>query len=152
MARKRIKAFAYLRVSGIGQKEKGGIPRQRDAITKFAKHAGYDEADFGDTVMVESTPEHFGRIAAQTAKQVILQKVREAEREMLYEDFSAREGEIVNGTVQSVTGQNITIGLGRTEAVLPRSQQVPRERYRAHDKIRVYVLEVRRTSRGPTGR
>jgi N utilization substance protein A len=78
-----------------------------------------------------------------------LQKVREAEREMLYEDFSAREGEIVNGTVQSVTGQNITIGLGRTEAVLPRSQQVSRERYRAHDKIRVYVLEVRRTSRGP---
>jgi transcription termination/antitermination protein NusA len=125
------------------------IDSRTEVVMPVAKRAGYDEADFGDTVMVESTPEHFGRIAAQTAKQVILQKVREAEREMLYEDFSAREGEIVNGTVQSVTGQNITIGLGRTEAVLPRSQQVQRERYRAHDKIRVYVLEVRRTSRGP---
>ncbi|GMQ77938.1 MAG: hypothetical protein BMS9Abin02_0430 [Anaerolineae bacterium] len=125
------------------------IDSRTEVMMPVAKQAGYDEADYGDTVMVVSTPENFGRIAAQTAKQVILQKVREAEREMLYEDFSAREGEIVNGTVQSVTGQNITIGLGRTEAVLPRSQQVPRERYRAHDKIRVYVLEVRRTNRGP---
>jgi N utilization substance protein A len=99
--------------------------------------------------LVDSTPENFGRSAAQTAKQVILQRVREAEREKLFEDFSAREGEIVNGTVQSVTGQHIAIGLGRTEAVLPKSQQVPGERYRAHDKIRVYVLEVRRTSKGP---
>jgi transcription termination/antitermination protein NusA len=114
-----------------------------------AHAAGFTDAVLGDTVMVESTPANFGRIAAQTAKQVILQRVREAEREMLYEDFSAREGEIVNGTVQSVSGQNITIGLGRTEAVLPKSQQVPSERYRAHDKIRVYVLEVRRTNRGP---
>ncbi|MCB0055718.1 MAG: transcription termination/antitermination protein NusA, partial [Caldilineaceae bacterium] len=89
------------------------------------------------------------RIAAQTAKQVLLQRVREAEREHLYEDFSGREGELVNGTVQSISGQHITIGLGRTEAILPKSHQVPGERYRAHDKIRVYVLEVRRTNRGP---
>jgi N utilization substance protein A len=99
--------------------------------------------------MVESTPRNFGRIAAQTAKQVILQRVREAEREQLYEEFLDREGEIVNGTVQSVGGQHITIGLGRTEAIMPRSQQVRSERYRPHDKIRVYLLEVRRTSRGP---
>jgi N utilization substance protein A len=79
----------------------------------------------------------------------LLQRVREAEREHLFEDFSGREGELVNGTVQSISGQHITIGLGRTEAILPKSQQVGRERYRAHDKIRVYVLEVRRTSRGP---
>jgi N utilization substance protein A len=120
-----------------------------EVLIRVAHAAGHTEAVLGDTVMVESTPANFGRIAAQTAKQVILQRVREAEREMLYEDFSAREGEIVNGTVQSVSGQNITIGLGRTEAVLPKSQQVPTERYRAHDKIRVYVLEVRRTNRGP---
>ena len=125
------------------------IDSRTEVIMSVAQGAGYNDAVFGDIIMVESTPENFGRIAAQTAKQVILQKVREAEREMLYEDFSAREGEIVNGTVQTVTGQNITIGLGRTESILPRSQQVPRERYRAHDKIRVYVLEVRRTSRGP---
>jgi N utilization substance protein A len=111
--------------------------------------ADHADVQMGDMVLVNSTPENFGRIAAQTAKQVILQRVREAEREKLFEDFSAREGEIINGTVQSVSGQNITIGLGRTEAVLPKSQQVPRERYRAHDKIRIYVLEVRRTNRGP---
>lgn len=125
------------------------IDNRTEVLIRVAKRAGYSDAELGETVMIISTPENFGRIAAQTAKQVILQRVREAEREKLYEDFSAREGEIINGTVQSVSGQNITIGLGRTEAVLPRSQQVPGERYRAHDKIRVYVLEVRRTSRGP---
>jgi N utilization substance protein A len=120
-----------------------------EVIIQAAHEAGFTDAQLGDTVLMESTPEDFGRIAAQTAKQVILQRVREAEREKLFDDFSAREGEIVNGTVQSVSGQNITIGLGRTEALLPRSQQVSRERYRAHDKVRVYVLEVRRTNRGP---
>ena len=107
------------------------------------------EAEIGDMVMADSTPQNFGRIAAQTAKQVILQRVREAERDQLFDEFSGREDEIVNGTVQSTTGGNLTIGLGRTEAILPRSQQVQGERYRAHDKIRVYILEVRRTSRGP---
>lgn len=107
------------------------------------------DAEYGDLVMVDSTTASFGRIAAQTAKQVLLQRVREAEREQLYDDFSGREGELVNGTVQSISGQHITIGLGRTEAILPKSQQVNGERYRAHDKIRVYVLEVRRTNRGP---
>jgi N utilization substance protein A len=120
-----------------------------EVLIDEAHRAGHQEAQLGDTVMVDSTPADFGRIAAQTAKQVILQKVREAEREQLFEDFSAREGELVNGTVQAISGQSITIGLGRTEAVLPKSQQVNGERYRAHDKIRVYVLEVRRTSRGP---
>lgn len=108
-----------------------------------------DSLEMGDLVMVDSTTASFGRIAAQTAKQVLLQRVREAEREQLFEDFSGREGELVNGTVQSISGQHITIGLGRTEAILPKSQQVRGERYRAHDKIRVYVLEVRRTNRGP---
>lgn len=107
------------------------------------------KAEYGDVIMAESTPRNFGRIAAQTAKQVILQRVREAERDHLFDEFSGREGEIVNGTVQSVSGGNITIGLGRTEAILPRSQSVPGERYRHHDKIRVYIVEVRRTSRGP---
>ncbi len=114
-----------------------------------ARAEGHVDAELGDVVMIDSTTDSFGRIAAQTAKQVLLQRVREAEREHLFEDFSGREGELVNGTVQSISGQHITIGLGRTEAILPKSQQVQGERYRAHDKIRVYVLEVRRTSRGP---
>jgi N utilization substance protein A len=125
------------------------IDGRTEVLIGEAQQAGFKDVTLGDLVMVNSTPHDFGRIAAQTAKQVILQRVREAEREQLFEDFSAREGELVNGTVQSVSGTNITIGLGRTEAVLPKSQQVNGERYRAHDKIRVYVLEVRRTNRGP---
>jgi N utilization substance protein A len=109
------------------------------------------DAQVGDTVMVrvETTARGFGRIAAQTAKQVILQRIREAEREAQYEEYVEREGEIINGTVQSVTPSAATIGLGRTEAILPRSQQVPGERYRPHDRVRAYVLEVRKTNRGP---
>lgn len=125
------------------------IDNRTEVLLEQAKREGHTEAEYGDLVMVDSTTAGFGRIAAQTAKQVLLQRVREAEREQLYEDFSGREGELVNGTVQSVSGQHLTIGLGRTEAILPKSQQVQGERYRAHDKIRVYVLEVRRTNRGP---
>ena len=121
----------------------------RTEVTLAHAKMTHPEAEIGDIVMAESTPPNFGRIAAQTAKQVILQRVREAERDHLFDEFAGREGEIVNGTVQSVSGGNITIGLGRTEAVLPRSQQVPGERYRAHDKIRCFILEVRRTNRGP---
>ena len=125
------------------------LDNRTEVTLTAARQEGHTEAQLGDVVMVDSTTESFGRIAAQTAKQVLLQRVREAEREHLFEDFSGREGELVNGTVQSISGQHITIGLGRTEAILPKSQQVQGERYRAHDKIRVYVLEVRRTSRGP---
>lgn len=125
------------------------IDNRTEVLIDVARRSGYPEAEYGDLVMVDSTTAGFGRIAAQTAKQVLLQRVREAERDQLFEDFSGREGELVNGTVQSISGQHITIGLGRTEAILPKSQQVPGERYRPHDKIRVYVLEVRRTNRGP---
>jgi len=125
------------------------VDNRTEVLLRVAQSGGFPGAELGDLVMVDSTTRSFGRIAAQTAKQVLLQRVREAEREHLFEDFSGREGELVNGTVQSISGQHITIGLGRTEAILPKNQQVPRERYRAHDKIRVYVLEVRRTNRGP---
>ncbi|MCA9969562.1 MAG: transcription termination/antitermination protein NusA, partial [Anaerolineales bacterium] len=125
------------------------IDNRTEVEIGVAHRSGHPDAEMGDVVMIDSTTASFGRIAAQTAKQVLLQRVREAEREHLYEDFSGREGELVNGTVQSISGQHITIGLGRTEAILPKSHQVPGERYRAHDKIRVYVLEVRRTNRGP---
>ena len=110
----------------------------------------YDpNVQLGDTIMVEDTPEGFGRIAAQTAKQVILQRMREAEREAQYEEYQDRVGDLVTGTVQSDNGDVVTVGLGRTEAILPRSQQQPGERYRMHDKVRAYVMEVRRTNRGP---
>jgi N utilization substance protein A len=120
-----------------------------EVALRKARQLSDEPVALGDMLMVDSTPRDFGRIAAQTAKQVILQRIREAERDQLYEDFSGREGEIINGTVQSVTAQAVTIGLGRTEALLPRNQQVPGERYFPHDKVRAYVLEVRRASRGP---
>jgi N utilization substance protein A len=123
--------------------------KRTEVAIDYAQKMGNEKVVIGDTIMMDSTPKDFGRIAAQTAKQVILQRIREAERDQLFEDYSGREGEIVNGTVQSVTPQAVTIGLGRTEALLPRNQQVPGERYYPHDKVRAYVLEVRRSSRGP---
>lgn len=108
------------------------------------------EAELGDTVMVPvQTSITFGRIAAQTAKQVILQRIREAERDALYDEFVEREGDLVTGTVQSVSHGTLTISLGRAEAVMPRQHQIPGERYRPHDKVRAYVAEVKRNTRGP---
>ncbi len=105
----------------------------------------------GDMVMapVETLSDSFGRIAAQTAKQVILQHIREAERDSLYAEFIDREGDLVIGTVQSVSQNAVTLDLGRAEAVMPPAQRIPKERYRPHDKIRVYIVEVKKTNRGP---
>ena len=91
----------------------------------------------------------FGRIAAQTAKQVVMQRIREAEREMVYDEFSARLGEAVTGEVQRRDGRNVYIALGRVEAVLPSYEQIPGESYRFGQRIKVYVLEVKRTTKGP---
>jgi len=89
------------------------------------------DAELGGVVMVESTPKNFGRVAAQTAKQVMLQRLREAEREAQYAEFIEREGDMVHGTVHSIAPQAVTVGLlGRAEAILPRNQQIPGERFR----------------------
>jgi N utilization substance protein A len=106
-------------------------------------------AELGEIVYVEMTPPDFGRIAAQTAKQVILQRIREAERDALYDSFAEREGEIVGGTVHSVDARGVSVNLGRIEALVPRGQQVSNERYYPRQKLRVLVLEVNKTSRGP---
>jgi len=107
------------------------------------------EAQVGGVMLVESTPKDFGRVAAQTAKQVILQRLREAERDAQYEEFIEREGDMVHGTVHSITPQAVTVGLGRAEAILPKNQQIPGEQFRVRDRVRVYVLEVRKSPRGP---
>jgi transcription termination/antitermination protein NusA len=107
-------------------------------------------AEISDVMMIDVTPRDFGRIAAQTAKQVITQRLREAERESQFNRFSRQENEIIIGTVQSVAPQGVTLHLERTEeAHMPRREQIPGERYSLHQKIRVYVVEVRRTPRGP---
>jgi N utilization substance protein A len=108
-----------------------------------------EDTELGELVTFENTPKHFGRIAAQTAKQVILQRIREAERDVLFNSYAEREGELINGTVQNIMHQGVTLNLGRTEALLPKSQQIPREYYRLNQRVRAYVLEVRKTNRGP---
>jgi transcription termination/antitermination protein NusA len=107
------------------------------------------EAQIGELVPVETTPKNFGRIAAQTARQVILQRIREAERDSLFSVYADREGEIINGTVQSIEPHQVTLSLGKVEAILPRSEQMPTERYSIGQRLRAYVAEVQRTPRGP---
>lgn len=103
----------------------------------------------GEMVMVDSTPNDFGRIAAQAARQRIMQYIREAEREVRYTRLAEQKGELVHGVVQSITPQGVILHLERTEAIMPRREMVPGEHYALHDRIRVYVLEVNKTPRGP---
>ena len=102
----------------------------------------------GDIAQVEIMPKNFGRIAAQTAKQVIMQKIREASREYLFNEFSDRKGEIVSGLIQKADGGIVVVDLGRLEGVMPLKEQVPTEKYRVNDKIRAYVLDVEKGTRG----
>jgi len=107
------------------------------------------EARIGDFITEPLPPMDFGRIAAQTAKQVIVQKVREAERERQYEEYKDRVGEIVNGLVKRVEYGNVIVDLGRAEAIVRRDQLIPREAYRVGDRVRAYVRDVRSEARGP---
>ena len=107
------------------------------------------EAQIGDEVIDELPPVEFGRIATQAAKQVIVQRVREAEREQQYEEFKDRVGEIVNGLVKRVEYGNAVLDLGRSEAVVRRDNLIPREVFRPGDRIRAYIQDVRREQRGP---
>ncbi|MFX3674066.1 MAG: transcription termination factor NusA [Paenisporosarcina sp.] len=105
--------------------------------------------ELGDIVEQEVTPRNFGRIAAQTAKQVVTQRVREAERGLIYEEYVDREEDIVNGIVERLDARNIYVGLGKVEAVLPVNEQIQNEVYHPHDRIKVFITKVERTTRGP---
>jgi len=108
------------------------------------------EAQLGDMVVVETTPDDFGRVAAQTARQVIQQRIREAERSNQMQYFERQMGEIVSGVVQAVNNQGITVGLDmKAEGVMPNNQKIPGERLKLHDRVRAVVLEVKDGSRGP---
>jgi N utilization substance protein A len=106
-------------------------------------------AQIGDTINIESTPPNAGRIAAQTARQVILQRLHEAEHHAIFEEFTGKEDDIVTGIVQRITPEQIQIDLGKAEAILPSNEQVHNERYRIGQRIKLYVLEVTKTTRGP---
>ncbi|MBU5366408.1 transcription termination factor NusA [Enterococcus devriesei] len=105
--------------------------------------------EIGDTIRFEVTPKDFGRIAAQTAKQVILQRVREAERSIIYNEYSAYEKDIMQGVVERQDNRYIYVNLGKIEAVLSKQDQMPNEHYQPHDRIKVYVSRVENTSKGP---
>ncbi|MEX0800629.1 MAG: transcription termination factor NusA [Dehalococcoidia bacterium] len=107
------------------------------------------DATIEDVIRNEVHPSHAGRIAAQTAKQVVLQRLREAEREMVFEEFSNREGDIVSGVIQRIDAKHIVVDLGKTEAILPPPEQVRTEYYRAGQRLKFYLLEVHRSLRGP---
>lgn len=102
----------------------------------------------GDTVEVEIVPRDFGRIAAQTAKQVIIQKLREAEREIIFTEFNDRKGEIVSGLIQKADHNIVVMDLGKLEGVMPTKEQIPTEKYRVNDKIKGYVLDVEKGAKG----
>jgi transcription termination/antitermination protein NusA len=107
------------------------------------------EAEVGDELLAKLPPEKFGRIAAQAAKQNIIQRVRDAERDSIFKEFKTRKGELATGTVQRFEKKNIIVNLGRADAVLPEKEQIPRERYRQGDRIRAYIVDVELSSRGP---
>ncbi len=106
------------------------------------------KAKIGDVVNVEIVPKNFGRIAAQTAKQVIVQKIREAEREVLYTEYSDRKGEIVSGLIQKADRGIVIMDLGKLEGIMPSKEQIPTEKYRVNDKIKAYVVDVDRGEKG----
>lgn len=108
-----------------------------------------DEIEIGDELIQDLDIERFGRMAIQTAKQVIIQRVREAEREKIFDDYTDRVGELVTGTVQQIEKGNILVNLGRTEALLPYREQIKKEHYRQGDNIRACILEVKNNPKGP---
>ncbi len=109
---------------------------------------GYN-CKLGQKLKIEVTPGNFGRIAAQTARQVVIQRIREAERDILYQEFVTREGEILTGIIQRYHDDNVIIDLGRTEALLIPREQIPNEDYESSERIKVYIVEVEQTTKGP---
>ena len=111
--------------------------------------ARHGVTDLGATVSIEVTPKNFGRISAQKAKQVVVQKIREEERKVLYDQYYTKEKDLITGTVQRYSNGNYTVNIGKIDTVLTEQEQVKTERFRSHEKIRVYVTEVKDTPRGP---
>jgi N utilization substance protein A len=137
---------AYKRMPTSAEEALVEIDAETGAITVIAQELDED----GNVVREwDDTPKDFGRIAAQTAKQVILQRIREAEREMKYEEYAGREGDIVTGIIQQTDQRYTLLDLGKVEALLPQAEQVPYERYEHGARLKAYIVEVRKTSKGP---
>jgi len=137
-----VKVFALKKVLKVPQDSFTEI--SLDEARKIAPH--YEE---GDIVEVEVTPRKFGRIAAQTAKQVVVQRIREAERGIIFDEFYNKEGEIVTGIIQRTEKRNVIIDLGKAEAILPPAEQAQNEKYNFNERIKTYIIEVKKTTKGP---
>ena len=133
----------YVEKEVVEEVEDGNTQISLDDAKKINKSLA-----IGDVAQIEIMPKNFGRIAAGTAKQVIIQKIREASREFLYNEFSDRKGEIVSGLIQKADGGIVVVDLGRLEGVMPLKEQVPTESYHVNDKIRAYVLDVEKGAKG----
>lgn len=108
-----------------------------------------DKYSLGDIVSIEITPKDFGRIAAQTAKQVVIQRIKDAERDVIYEEFINRENEIITGMIQRISKNNVFIDLGKTEGILPPSEQIEGEVYQQSGRLKLLIVEVKKTTKGP---
>src|SRR5713101_5118619 len=137
---------AYLRKRGVDEVTD---PETEISLAEAKKLNAEAELDVELEIKQERPPQDLGRIAAQTAKQVILQKVRDAEREGIYSEFAGKEGQILRGIVHRIEKRNVILEIGKAEAILPEREQIPGERYNPGDRIRAFVLEVRRTAKGP---
>lgn len=103
----------------------------------------------GDVVEYQVTPRDFGRIAAQTAKQVVVQRIREAERGMIFDDYITRQGELITGTIQRISNETVFVNMGKAEGILAATERVPGEKYEINDRIKVYIMDVKKTTKGP---
>ena len=139
----------FTRVRTVIDPEEEELENYQSQLTVEQAKQYLDDPKIGDTIVDEVPPDEMGRIAAQSAKQVILQKVREAERDRQYEEFKDRAGTIINGQVKREEYGNVIVDVGRGEAVLRRNEKIGRESYRPNDRIRCYIKEVRREARGP---
>ncbi len=137
-----VRVFALRKVTSAPDSENGDI-----SLEEARKlNSKYEEDDIAE---IEVTPRKFGRIAAQTAKQVVMQRIREAERGIIFDEFYNKEGDIVTGIIQRSERKNIIIDLGKTEAVMAPSEQTINEEYRFNDRIKTYIVEVKKTTKGP---
>lgn len=108
-----------------------------------------EKLELGDLIKIEITPKNFGRIAAQTAKQVVIQRIKDAERDVIYDEFINRENEIITGQIQRISKNNVYIDLGKTEGILPPSEQIEGEEYNQGDRLKLIIIEVKKTTKGP---
>ncbi|HEY5585572.1 MAG TPA: transcription termination factor NusA [Ruminiclostridium sp.] len=137
-----VKVFGLRKVAEVPDIEAMDI-----SVEEASKISSTLEA--GDIAEMEVTPRTFGRIAAQTAKQVVVQKLREAERGIIYDEFYNKESDIVTGVIQRVEKRNVIVDLGKTEAVLAPSEQTPGEEYRFNERLKSFIVEVKKTTKGP---